>query len=150
MVASRVAEYTADSTAGTLSGMTAETDLTALLRSMDPELRYGQYVFVTVPHGEPRPEVDILASVHEPEGWSFLLRRDDADAAGLAYDYIAAWITLKVYSSLAAVGLTAAVSTALAEAGLSCNVVAGYHHDHLLVPHEDADRALRILRPLGT
>ena len=100
-------------------------------------------------HGEAKPAADILASVHEPEGWSLVLRRDDADTAGLTYDYVAAWITLRVYSSLAAVGLTAAVSSALAEAGISCNVIAGHHHDHLLVPHHEADRALDILRGLS-
>ena len=129
--------------------MTGETDLRTLLRSMDPELRYGQYVFVTVPHGQPHPPVDVLASVHEPEGWSLVVRRDDADDLGLSYDYVAAWITLKVYSSLAAVGLTAAVSRSLADAGLSCNVIAGYHHDHLLVPFDEAERVLRILRPVA-
>ena len=129
--------------------MSAETDLDAILPAMDPELRFGAYVFVSVPHGEAKPAADILASVHEPEGWSLVLRRDDADAAGLAYDYVAAWITLRVYSSLAAVGLTAAVSSALADAGISCNVIAGHHHDHLLVPHQEADRALSILRGLS-
>ena len=31
-------------------------------------------------------------------------------------------------------GLTAAVSARLAEQDIACNVLAGYHHDHLLVP----------------
>lgn len=126
--------------------MTGESDLDALLRSMDPELRFGEYVFVSVPHGEAQPDLAVLASVHEPEGWSYVLRRDDADAAGLTYEYVAAWITLRVFSSLAAVGLTAAVSSALAEAGISCNVIAGHHHDHLLVPHAEAARAMAILQ----
>lgn len=131
-------------------GMKQETDLGAILPAIDPELRYGAYVFVSVPHGERRPEVEVLASVHEPEGWSLVIRRDDAETAGLTYDYVAAWITLRVTSSLAAVGLTAAVSSALAEAGISCNVIAGHHHDHLLVPHAEAERALRILRDLAS
>lgn len=46
-------------------------------------------------------------------------------------------------------GLTAAVSRALADAGLSCNVVAGFHHDHLFVPYEDAEHAVEILRRLA-
>ena len=129
--------------------MDGETDLSAILPSMDPELRFGTYVFVSVPHGDPRPDVEVLASVHEPEGWSLVVRRDDADAAGLAYDFVAAWITLRVFSSLAAVGLTAAVSRALADEGLSCNVIAGYHHDHLLVPFDDAERAMAVLVELA-
>jgi uncharacterized protein len=48
-------------------------------------------------------------------------------------------------SALDAAGLTAAISTALADAGLSCNVIAGYHHDHLLVPADRAPEALAVL-----
>jgi hypothetical protein len=60
----------------------------------------------------------------------------------------AAWITLQVHSDLAAVGLTAAFSSALAQAGISCNVVAGMHHDHLFVPVDQAQQAMRSLQAL--
>ena len=53
-----------------------------------------------------------------------------------------------MHSSLAAVGLTAAVSAALTEAGISANIVAAYYHDHLFVPDDDADRALAALESL--
>jgi hypothetical protein len=43
------------------------------------------------------------------------------------------------------VGLTAAVSGVLADAGISCNILAGFHHDHLLVPEDDLDSALEVL-----
>ncbi|MHB1138960.1 MAG: ACT domain-containing protein, partial [Microthrixaceae bacterium] len=39
--------------------------------------------------------------------------------------------------------------TALAERGISCNVVAGYHHDHLFVPASAAQGALAALRELS-
>ena len=61
------------------------------------------------------------------------------------YDFVAAWITLQVHSALGAVGLTAAVSRVLTEAGISANVVAGFTHDHLFVPHDRADDAVRTL-----
>lgn len=77
------------------------------------------------------------------------MRQEQADRAGLAYDFVAAWITLRVHSALHAVGLTATVSTALAAGGISCNVVAGHHHDHLLVPVDRAHDALLILRELS-
>jgi hypothetical protein len=54
-----------------------------------------------------------------------------------------------VHSSLQAVGLTAAVATALAERGIACNVVAGFHHDHLFVPHERGAEAMDALAELS-
>lgn len=100
------------------------------------------------PHGKPL-EGDIEAAVREAEGLTVVLRRGEADRLGLSYDFVAAWITLQIHSALEAVGLTAAVSAALTHAGISCNVLAGFHHDHLLVPVADADRALNVLRLLA-
>jgi hypothetical protein len=57
-------------------------------------------------------------------------------------------ITLTVPSALDGVGLTAAVATALADAGIPCNVVAAFHHDHLFVPAAMAKRAVRVLLDL--
>jgi hypothetical protein len=62
---------------------------------------------------------------------------------------VAGWITLRVHSALEAVGLTAAVSAALAREGVSCNVVAGFYHDHLFVPHDSAAQAVRLLEDLA-
>jgi hypothetical protein len=39
--------------------------------------------------------------------------RGEADALGLAYDFVATWITLEVRTALDAVGLTGAVARAL-------------------------------------
>ncbi len=126
--------------------MSGETDLGKLLATMSPEARAGRYVFATV--DEP-PSAEVLASVVEPEGLSVVVAQEDADRLGLGYDFVAGWITLRVHSSLAAVGLTAAVSAALADASISCNVIAGFHHDHLLVPIDRLDEALAVLRRLS-
>lgn len=126
--------------------MSVESDLGRLLATMSPEPRLGTYVFVVVTDRRNLPRVEVLASVDEPEGLTLVTTREDADRAGLGYDFVAGWITLQVHSALAAVGLTASVSTALADAGISCNVLAGYHHDHLLVPVERLDEALGVLR----
>jgi len=129
--------------------MAGERDLQTLLAAAEPELRPGTFVFVVV-HDEAL--LDTLApeaTIREPEGLTAVVRRERADALGLTYDYLAAWITLRVHSALDAIGLTAAVSTALARAGLSCNVIAGYHHDHLLVPADRAPDALRALADLS-
>lgn len=58
-------------------------------------------------------------------------------------------ITLSVHSALEAVGLTAAVSGALTQAGISANVVAAYYHDHIFVPAADAKRAVEVLQTLS-
>ncbi|WP_217205985.1 ACT domain-containing protein [Streptomyces sp. AC550_RSS872] len=128
--------------------MAGESDLSTLLSGIRPELNPGRYVFTTV-EGSVPAGVTPVATVAEPEGLTLVVRQEEADAAGLAYDYVAGWITLRIVSALDAVGLTAAFSRELAEAGLSCNVVAGYHHDHLFVPHEHADRAVAALEDLA-
>lgn len=128
--------------------MPGETDLKTLLESLHPVIRDGDYVYALWPHGKPL-EGDVEAAVREAEGLTVVLRRSEADRLGLAYDFVAAWITLQIHSALEAVGLTAAVSAALTHAGISCNVLAGFHHDHLLVPVGDAGRALDVLRLLA-
>jgi hypothetical protein len=123
------------------------TELRQLLAAMDPEPVPGEFVFVERPAD--LPDGIVLAGVREPEGLSVVVRREDADERSLEYEFVAAWITLRVNSALDAVGLTAAVSTRLAEHRISCNVIAGLRHDHLLVPSEDGPRALRVLKELS-
>lgn len=128
--------------------MTAEMNLQALLAGMHPVQREGEYVYVLWPHGRPLA-AGIQAAVREAEGLTVVLPRAEADRQGLSYDFVGAWITLQIHSDLEAVGLTAAVSRALTEARISCNVLAGFHHDHLLVPVADAPRALEVLAELA-
>ncbi|MFC9246302.1 ACT domain-containing protein [Streptomyces sp. NPDC057136] len=129
--------------------MTGERDLRTLLKSMRPELNPGRHVFTTVPDGAVPEGVSPVVTVTEREGLTLVLPEAEADAAGLAYGYVAGWITLRVHSALDAVGLTAAVALALTDAGLSCNVVAGYHHDHVFVPYERAAEAVGVLERLA-
>lgn len=127
-------------------GAAGEHDLGRLVAGMDPELRPVPYVVAVVADlGDLVPD----ATVREAEGLTVVLPRTTADEHGLAYDFVAAWITLGVHSALDAVGLTAAFSGALADAGISCNVLAGLHHDHLLVPWERRAEAVEVLRALA-
>jgi hypothetical protein len=128
--------------------VTGLTDLDEMIATLEPVLRDGEYVFVSVSADAARL-LPAEASIREDEGVTVVLLREHADAAGLGYDFVARWISLTVNSSLAAVGLTAAFSTALGEAGISCNVLAAYHHDHILVPAGDAQRAMDALRELA-
>lgn len=128
--------------------MAKKSDLERLLRGLEPELSPHQWVFATVDQDAPSG-LHPFATIDEEEGLTLVLRREEADRLGLPYDYVAARITLRIRSDLAAVGLTAAVSARLAAAGISCNVIAGYHHDHLLVPHDRGAEAVRLLEQLA-
>ncbi len=127
----------------------SDTDLGSLLAGLSPRRRPGQYVFVVADEAKPVADHAVLASVLEPEGLSLVLSRQDAERAGLPYDFVAGWITLQVRSELKAIGLTAAVAAALGDARISCNVIAGYHHDHLLVPYALVGEAMDILHQLS-
>ena len=127
--------------------MSGETDLGRLLAGMAPALRgrdWGYAVADAVPAG-----LSPFATVAEDEGLTLIAPMAALQAAGLAVQGPMARITLCVHSSLAAVGLTAAVSGALAAQGISANMVAGFHHDHIFLPAADADRAMDVLAGLA-
>ncbi len=126
------------------------TGLAAILATLDPELQPGEFVFCTLPSPLTGDILALspLALFHEPEGLTVILPIAVARANNLPVDLPLRWILLRVHSSLAAVGLTAAFSTCLATHGIGANVVAGHFHDHLFVPAPDAQRALAALRAL--
>ena len=126
----------------------AERDLDLLLRTLEPELHPGTWAFACLPADLDLGDLRPLATFREAEGLTVVVPLAQAEAAGWPIAHRAAWITLRVASDLAAVGLTAAFAGALAEAGLSCNVMAGVHHDHLFVPEDRGREALACLRAL--
>ena len=128
--------------------MPGETNLAILLKSMHPILNAGEYVFCTTNTIDQINPYSIVSFFKEKEGITLILERKTADELGLDYSFIAAWITLTVHSSLDAVGLTAAFSTALARENISCNVVAGYYHDHIFVSQDDAENAMETLKQI--
>jgi uncharacterized protein len=129
--------------------VTGETDLSRLLAGLDPLLHEGEYVFVTLPDRRTPAGVDPVLAFDEEEGRTLVLPRDQADAAGLAGVFHSAWITLRIHSSLQAVGMMAVIAAALAEAGISCNAVSAYFHDHIFVPADRAPEAVDLLRGLA-
>jgi hypothetical protein len=124
------------------------TALHTLIASLAPELQPGVWVYAQLPvTADPGP-LQPLACFREAEGWTVVVAEDTALAAGLRVHFRAAWITLTVHSALEGVGLTAAFATALAEAGIACNVMAGVCHDHLFVPLAQGPAALDCLHRL--
>jgi hypothetical protein len=122
-------------------------DLRRLLREMRPRAHEGTYAFCLLPEGARLPSSAVFM-FREREGVSVVLPTTEARALGLTVVAEASWITLEVYSSLEAVGLTAAVARVLSEVGIPCNMVAALHHDHLFVPVERGQDALAALERL--
>ena len=126
--------------------MAGETDLARMIASLEPIVREGEFVVVSLTD---EPEVACQAVIREGEGVTVVIERGVADEHGWPYDFVAGWVTLQVHSALEAVGLTAAVSTALTAEGVSCNVLAGFFHAPRLVPIARVDDTLRVLHELS-
>jgi hypothetical protein len=129
--------------------MPVESNLQALLQHMKPEMQDGIFVFCTLPDDKDIPAG--LAPVlifREREGTALIVRREEAERAGLPYQFPSRLITLAVHSSLEAVGFLAAITARLADAGISVNAVSAFHHDHLFVPEHKASEALRLLQDM--
>jgi uncharacterized protein len=129
--------------------MNGEENLQVLLKKMEPVLQKGNFVFCTVRDISHLSADELLLTFKEKEGVTIILQKEIADRHALNYSAVMSWITLAIHSSLTAVGLTAAFATALTNENISCNVVAGYYHDHIFVAREDAEKAMRSLKRLA-
>ena len=129
--------------------MSAETDLQRLLAYMQPELLEGEFVFCSIhPTAFDQLRVHPIGWFREAEGITLIFERSIADNEGLAYEFIARMITLNIHSSLEAVGFIAAITSKLAGAGISANTISAYYHDHLFVPTDRANTAMKLLDEL--
>ncbi|MCK0129302.1 ACT domain-containing protein [Erythrobacter sp. F6033] len=122
------------------------SDLEGMLAGMEPQLHERPYRFVQ--HGPENDFIDLIgtmfAFIREEEGATLVIRaKEDHPAPHFA------GITLQVHSDLEGVGLTAAVANGLAKAGIACNVIAAFHHDHLFVPWDRREEAMTILKQLS-
>ncbi len=127
--------------------MTGEKDLEKILASMSPELMDGEYVFCTFQNAQygDYSDLDPVAAIDESEGLTLIIPKRKADEKNYSYKSTFRRVTLRIHSSLDAVGLTAAFSSKLTEQGISANVIAGYYHDHIFVQSEFAERAMEAL-----
>ncbi|GMU65982.1 MAG: hypothetical protein AMXMBFR36_22560 [Acidobacteriota bacterium] len=130
--------------------MSGERDLARLLAGLAPELDPRPQVFAKLA-GEPGPELvaAAFAVVREREGVTVVLAADIAGQFSLPVEPLWAKVTLSIHSDLAAVGMMAAVAAELAAAGIAVNPLAGWHHDHLLVPWDRREEAVRRLAALA-
>jgi uncharacterized protein len=124
-------------------------DLARLIRSMRPALRPEVFVFASLPDETVPAAIKPVMIFREAEGLTAIVTREEAAAAGLAAAFPCRMITLNVHSALEAVGFLAAVTRRLAAAGIPVNAVSAFHHDHLFVPEERAEEALRVLENMS-
>jgi uncharacterized protein len=130
--------------------MPGETDLATLLAGLAPRLSANEYAFATLPPGMAIPDdLSPIGSFHEVEGLSLIAPAAQLADSGLPHIPGWAMITLEVHSSLEAIGMMAAIARTLADAGISVNAVAGYHHDHVFVQWDRRDDAVALLRALS-
>ncbi len=130
--------------------MTGETNLSHLLKDLKPVLNEGEYLFISIKGGyDEIQKLEPVCVFTEAEGLSLVIAKSTAEQYNFPTGELFSWITLSVYSSLSAVGLTAAVSNALAAAGISANVIAACHHDPIFVPSSRAEDALQVLQSLS-
>jgi uncharacterized protein len=130
--------------------MTGIVDLAKLCRQMTPRLANGVYVYCTFSDFRLPAGLDPVCTFREAEGLTAIIGKGEADEAALPYVFPCRLITLAVHSSLEAVGFLACVTARLSEAGIACNAVAAFHHDHLFVPEARAEETLQILRELAS
>lgn len=116
-----------------------------MLATLSVHRRPGIFTYVAVAVPTPGLLAAAHAMVVEGELTTLVVPRESAHRAGLPVTVEFAWLTLAVQSSLEAIGLTAAISARLAAEDIACNVLAGYHHDHVLVPAVRADDAIAAL-----
>lgn len=129
--------------------MNGEANLLTLLQGMRPELQDGEFVFCSLEPAIARELcVSPVGQFLEEEGLTLILAKDEAEANNLDFVFPCRKITLKVHSSLEAVGFLAVVTEKLAEHGISVNAISAYFHDHLFVPTEKAGDAMRVLNDI--
>lgn len=130
--------------------VSGERSLDILLKFMKPKLVAGEYVFSTFAKEEvEKLTFTPLMTYVEDEGVTVVLERQLAESFGITSGPTWSLITLTVHSDLEAVGFIARMSTELANAGISVNVVSAYYHDHLFVPHDKAEKAMEVLKRLS-
>lgn len=129
--------------------MSGERNLSQLLIHLKPQLANEAFVYVSILEEDFFPTFKFFACIKEPEGYTLVLEKKIADQQSFVYSYVAAKITMQIHSALDAVGLTAVLAKQLAMAGISCNVIAGYYHDHLFVDYECRYEALEALQALS-
>ncbi len=130
--------------------MSGESNLGTLLENMKPDMREGAFVFLTSSDAfSEAVQKEAVMVFRELEGMTIIVRQELARTICEGVQPQWAMITLTVHSDLSAVGFLAAITERLAKAGISVNPVSAFYHDHLFVPWEKRDKAMKVLHSFG-
>ena len=123
--------------------MDGERNLDALLKTMQPHLMDGEWVFRTSESSFDAATFETaILMFREQEGITIITPATPSDEGHPTW----AMITLSIHSSLEAVGFLAAITTALAAIDIPVNAVSAYYHDHIFVPYGRRDDAMECLQ----
>jgi uncharacterized protein len=131
----------------TSASAVGETDLQRLLAGLAPELASRPRAIRSQAADASVPAATIML-FREDEGVTTVVEVDEAPD-GSRDEPLWAQITLRIHSSLEAVGMMAAIATALTARDIPCNAVSAYYHDHLFVPWSRRDDAIAALQALS-
>ncbi|VVC01581.1 ACT domain protein [uncultured archaeon] len=134
----------------------AAQDISSLLKKLSPSLAEGKYYYATVEESQLMSVANYLSRIicifREVDGLTIVFSGEiEEEMQSISQEKLSgpfALITLRVNSSLMAVGLLAKVTGALAKEGIAANAFSAYRHDHLLVPYEKKEAALSCLKNL--
>ena len=131
----------------------AERDVSKLLQTLTVKRHDGVWRYETIPADQAswaelvnlRDVRKIAMLFQETEGLTVITAANEVTDADNRW----VWLELSVYSDLQAVGFLAKVAEALSAAGVPCNAIAAFHHDHIFVPEALADAAIAALTALA-
>ncbi len=123
---------------------------------LKPEAKEGKYYYGTFPESSLMALAGyvryFVAIVKEKEGITAVFEETAKERLKLysqkKFEGPFALITFTATTSLDATGITAVASSALAKEKIPANVIAGYFHDHVLVPFGMKEKAVKILAAL--
>ena len=123
-------------------------DRSTLIKAMSEVMDYGRYVFCDVDSAT--FDVEALVRIEEEDTTTVVVTQQVADEHGWSYDAVLAMVILRVHTVPNAIDITADITAALTQRGISCRVVAGLRHDRLFIPHHRTLETLKALSDLQT
>ncbi|MCL2331188.1 MAG: ACT domain-containing protein [Proteobacteria bacterium] len=114
---------------------------------LKPVMQDGAYVFASinekmVPYDAP------ICIFREADSTTVIIPESVAIKLNIEYSFRAAWIVLTAETSLNDLGITAKFAKILSDNGISCNVFAPIRHDHIFVPYDKGEQAVKLLEEI--